>query len=147
MLQKLYRINLKNQPSQAQFLTLEILVWLLQVHKQVKIERLATHFPLPILKVYFVLRQKKDTKIKFKRQPYQELNDLGLRRGMKMFLTGIKVTQKKGFSSAAIAAYWKRAYRSKVELEPWYLPKRVHPCNPSEFWVAIANSQKMPIKF
>jgi hypothetical protein len=49
MLPELYRISLKNQLSQAQFLTLEILVWLLQVHKQVKIERLATHFPLPIL--------------------------------------------------------------------------------------------------
>jgi hypothetical protein len=49
MLPELYRTSLKNQLSQAQFLTLEILVWLLQVHKQVKIERLATHFPLPIL--------------------------------------------------------------------------------------------------
>jgi hypothetical protein len=40
---------------------------------------------------------------------------------MKMFLTGIKVTQKKGFSSGAIAAYWKSKYRGKVEQEPWYL--------------------------
>jgi hypothetical protein len=34
MLPELYRTSLKNQLSQAQFLTLEILVWLLQVHKQ-----------------------------------------------------------------------------------------------------------------
>jgi len=34
--------------TQTQLLTLEIVVWLLQVHKNVKIERLAAHFPLPI---------------------------------------------------------------------------------------------------
>jgi Transposase DDE domain len=72
-------------------------------------------------KVYFVLRQKKDTNFKFQRKPYQELNALGLTPGMKMFLTEIKVTQKKGFNRAAIAAYWKRKYRSSVEQEPWYL--------------------------
>jgi hypothetical protein len=49
VLPELYRTRLKNQLSQAQFLTLEILVWLLQAHKQIKIERLAAYFPLPIL--------------------------------------------------------------------------------------------------
>ena len=49
MLSQLYRTPLSSQLSHAQLLTLEILVWLLQVHKQVKIERLAAHFPLPIL--------------------------------------------------------------------------------------------------
>jgi hypothetical protein len=63
MLPELYRIHLSNQLSQAELLTLEILVWLLQAHKQVKIERgvqappcdggdsplrLAAYFPLPI---------------------------------------------------------------------------------------------------
>lgn len=48
MLPELYRIHLSSQLNQAQLLTLEILVWLLQVHKQVKIERLAAYFPLPI---------------------------------------------------------------------------------------------------
>jgi hypothetical protein len=40
---------------------------------------------------------------------------------MKLFLTGIKVTQAHGFNRAAIAAYWKRKYRGKVKQEPWYL--------------------------
>ena len=35
--------------TDAQFQTLKILVWLIQVHKQVRIERLAACFPLPIL--------------------------------------------------------------------------------------------------
>jgi Transposase DDE domain len=242
MLTELYRTHLKNQLSSAQLLTLEILVWLLQVHKQVKIERLAAHFPLPILfesrrrhlqrflklsvlsipiiwfpiieaiiklkfnlgerlylaidrtqwkdknlflaaviidrralpiywqfldkrgasnlveqqallrpvlnllkkyelvvlgdrefhsvtlaewlkrqKVYFVFRQKKDTNIQFPKKVYQELNALELAPGMKMFMTGIKVTQKKGFGGASIGAYWKRKYRSSVAQEPWYL--------------------------
>jgi hypothetical protein len=242
MLPQLYRTNLSRQLTSAQLLTLEILVWLLQVHKQVKLERLAAHFPLPILfesrrrhlqrflklpilsipliwfpiieaviqgkikigqrlylaidrtqwkdknlfmvaviferralpiywqfldkrgasnlaeqqallrpvfkllkkselvvlgdrefhsvelarwliekKVYFVFRQKKDTFIKRKRQPYQKLADLPLRPGMKIFLTGIKVTQVHGFNRAAIASYWKRKYRGKVEKEPWHL--------------------------
>jgi hypothetical protein len=242
MLTELYRTLLLNQLSPAQYKTLEILVWLLQVHKQVKLERLAAHFPLPILfesrrrhiqrflllkvlsvpiiwfpiieaiiklkfnlgerlylaidrtqwkdlnlflvaliidrrgipiywqfldkrgssnlveqqallrpvlkllkkyelvivgdrefhsvtlaawlnqkKVYFVFRQKKDTNIKFPRKAYQQLNTLGLAPGMKMFLTGIKVTQSQGFGRASIGAYWKRQYRGKLEEEPWYL--------------------------
>jgi hypothetical protein len=72
-------------------------------------------------KVYFVFRQKKDTLIKLKKLPYQKLATLPLIPGTKIFLTGIKVTQQKGFGSAAIAACWKRKYRSSVAEEPWYL--------------------------
>jgi hypothetical protein len=72
-------------------------------------------------KVNFVFRQKKDTLIKIKRQPYQELAAFDLHPGMKRFLTGVKITKKRGFTGAAIVAYWKRSYRGKVEQEPWYL--------------------------
>lgn len=72
-------------------------------------------------KVYFVLRQKKDTNIQKKGQDYQELSSLGLAPGMKLFLTGIKVTQSQGFGGANIGGYWPRKYRGKVEKEPWYL--------------------------
>lgn len=242
MLPELYRTHLSNQINQAQLITLEILVWLLQVHKQVKIERLAAYFPLPIKyesrrrhiqrflklpamsvtliwlplieeiiklkfkpgkrlylaidrtqwsnknlfmiaiiiekrampiywqfldkkgasnlaeqqalfrpalkllknyelvvlgdrefhsvklakwlcskKVYFVLRQKKDTNFKRKGQDYQELESLGLTPGIKLFLTLPEVTQSQGFGGANLGAYWKRKYRGKVEKEPWYL--------------------------
>lgn len=242
MLPELYRTCLQNQLTPAQFLTLEILVWLLQAHKQIKIETLAAYFPLPIKfesrrrhlqrflklpaisvsliwfplikeiiklkfkpgqrlylaidrtqwqeknlfmaaviferraipvywqflakrgasnlaeqqallrpifrllktyeivvlgdrefhsvelakwlksrKVYFVLRQKKDTNFQEKNQDYQELTSLKLAPGMKRFLTGIKVTQSQGFSGANIGAYWQRKYQGKVEKEPWYL--------------------------
>jgi hypothetical protein len=48
MLPEFYRSHLASRLKKSQLLTLEILVWLLQVHKNVKIERLAAHFPLPI---------------------------------------------------------------------------------------------------
>lgn len=226
MLPELYRIHLSSQLSQAQLLTLEILVWLLQVHKQVRIERLAAHFPLPIKyesrrrhiqrflqlramsvvliwlplvekivklkfkpgerlylaidrtqwsdknlfmiaviiekraipiywqflskkgasklveqqalirpvlrllksyelvvlgdrefhsvelakwlltrKVYFVLRQKKDTYIKEKGKKYQRLDSLEIIPGAKRFLTGVKVRKEKGFGQGTIAIY------------------------------------------
>jgi hypothetical protein len=46
---ELFRPNLEKYLSQTQLLTLQILIWLLQVHKDVKIERLAGCLPLPIL--------------------------------------------------------------------------------------------------
>jgi hypothetical protein len=48
MLPKLYRNHLANRLTRAQLLSLEIWVWLLQVHKNVKIEKLAAYYPLPI---------------------------------------------------------------------------------------------------
>ncbi|MDJ0599256.1 MAG: IS4 family transposase [Crocosphaera sp.] len=44
-----YQDYLQNALSKSKFLLLRILVWLLQVHKQVRIERLAAYLPIPIL--------------------------------------------------------------------------------------------------
>ncbi len=49
ILPEFYYNCLRNYLSESQLLTLEILVWLLQVHKQVRLERLAACFPLPII--------------------------------------------------------------------------------------------------
>lgn len=242
MLPEFYLTYLDSQLSASQLLTLEMLVWLLQFHKQVRIERLATCLPLPILyesrrrhiqrflilsqlsipilwfplikkiiftqiqpgtqiilaldrtqwrennlfvvsviwkkrawpvywqflehkgssnlaqqqamlrpvfrllksyeivvlgdrefrsvelaywlkqkKVYFALRLKQGSYIKLRGQDYQKLNELGLVPGMKLFLTGVKVTQKKGFGQFSVAAYWKRKYRGKSPDEGWYI--------------------------
>jgi hypothetical protein len=48
MLPQVYLTCFQSQLSAAELLTLEILVWLLQAHKQVRIERLAALFPQPI---------------------------------------------------------------------------------------------------
>jgi hypothetical protein len=242
MLPEFYLTYLDSQLSASQLLTLEMLVWLLQFHKQVRIERLAACLPLPILyesrrrhiqrflilpqlsipllwfplikkiiltqikpgtqviialdrtqwqeknlfvvsviwdkrawpvywqflehkgssnlaqqqallrpvfrlfksyeivvigdrefrsvelaywlkqkKVYFALRLKQGSYIKLRGQEYQKLNELGLVPGMKLFLTGVKFTKKKGFGQFSVAAYWKRKYRGHSQDEGWYI--------------------------
>ena len=49
ILPEFYNTCLSSYLSPSQLLTLEILVGLLQVHKQVRIERLAACLPIPIL--------------------------------------------------------------------------------------------------
>jgi hypothetical protein len=49
ILPEFYTTCLAKYLSPSQLLTLEILTWLLQVHKQVRIERLAACLPIPIL--------------------------------------------------------------------------------------------------
>jgi hypothetical protein len=48
MLPQFYLDYLKTYLPSSEFLTLQILVWLLQAHRQVRIERLASSFPYPI---------------------------------------------------------------------------------------------------
>jgi len=48
MLNQLYLDILLRYLTQDQVITLEILVWIIQAHKTVKIERLAAYFSLPI---------------------------------------------------------------------------------------------------
>ena len=48
MLPKFYIDYLKTYLKESEILTLQILIWLLQVHRQVRIERLASSFPYPI---------------------------------------------------------------------------------------------------
>ena len=48
MLPQFYLDYLKTYLPSSELLTLQILVWLLQVHRQVRIERLASSFPYPI---------------------------------------------------------------------------------------------------
>jgi hypothetical protein len=49
MLLESYQKLLEKSLKKSQFLLLQLLIWLLQVHKQVRIERLAAGLPLPIL--------------------------------------------------------------------------------------------------
>jgi hypothetical protein len=56
-----------------------------------------------------------------KGQKSQKLSELGLAPGMKLFLTGVKFTKKKGFGRFVLAAYWKRKYRGKGQDEGWYI--------------------------
>lgn len=48
MLPEFYQTHLQKYLSEPQLITLNLLIWLLQSHKQVKIERLVASLPLPI---------------------------------------------------------------------------------------------------
>ena len=72
-------------------------------------------------KVYFSMRQKKDTNIKFKSQDYCILSELNIKPGTRLFLRSIKVTKKWEASGLSMGIYWKRKYRGMGEKEPWYL--------------------------
>jgi hypothetical protein len=71
--------------------------------------------------VKFVLRQKKDTSFRQKRQKFKTLSSLQIAPGQGQLLSEISLTQKKGFGRFNLAIYWKRKYRGKQEKEPWYL--------------------------
>ncbi len=72
-------------------------------------------------KVYFVLRQKKNTNIQIKRQDYYRLDDLKVSQGSQLFLRNIKVTKQWQVTQISMGVYWKRKYRGMGEKEPWYL--------------------------
>jgi hypothetical protein len=71
--------------------------------------------------VKFVLRQKKDTSFRQKRQKFKSLSNLKIAPGQRQFLLEINITQKKGFGRFNLAVYWKRKYKGKQEKAPWYL--------------------------
>jgi hypothetical protein len=68
-----------------------------------------------------VLRQKKDTSFRPKRQKFQGLSTIKIAPGQRHFLSEINITQKKGFGRFNLAVYWKRKYKGKSEKTPWYL--------------------------
>jgi len=69
----------------------------------------------------FVLRQKRSTTFREKRQPFQSLDSIPVQPGIHLFYSRVGFTQKKGFSRFNLVASWKRKYRGKQEDEPWYL--------------------------
>ena len=69
----------------------------------------------------FVLRQKQDTTFRQKRQKFQPLNSIPIYPGIRLFYTGINLTQKAGFGRFNLGVFWKRKYRGKQEDEAWYL--------------------------
>lgn len=72
-------------------------------------------------KVFFAFRQKQGTNYQKEDENYQTFSHLGMKPGMKMFLTGVSVTKEKGFGQFNVVAYWKRKYKGKQEKEPWYI--------------------------
>lgn len=71
-------------------------------------------------KVYFALRQKKATYIKLQGQDYQQLSQMGLTSGSKLFLTGVNFTKDNGFGQFNLAAHWQNSSKKTLD-EGWYI--------------------------
>ncbi|MBK1990535.1 transposase [Sphaerospermopsis aphanizomenoides BCCUSP55] len=69
----------------------------------------------------YIFRQKKDTTFREKRHSFQPLSSIPIYPGGQRFYENVKLTQEQGFGRCNLAVYWKRKYRGKQELEPWYL--------------------------
>ena len=72
-------------------------------------------------KVYFALRQKKATYIKSLSGDYQQLRQIDLAAGSKLFLTEVAFTKEKGFGQFNLAAQWPKKSKQKILNEGWYI--------------------------
>jgi hypothetical protein len=71
--------------------------------------------------VYFCLRLKKNEFVEVEKDRWIELNELGLRPGISLFLKGVKVTKTKGFISFNVAAKWKGKLLGVAPKEGWFI--------------------------
>ncbi|WP_199332740.1 IS4 family transposase [Anabaena catenula] len=69
----------------------------------------------------YIFRQKKDTTFREKKHSFQPLSSIPIYPGSRRFYENVNLTQEQGFGHCNLAVYWKRKYRSKQEIEPWYL--------------------------
>jgi hypothetical protein len=79
-------------------------------------------------KVGFILRLNKTTLIKPKYQKYQQLTDLPIKPGQKIFYPRSLVTEENKTDRFNIVIYWKRRYNSKQLPDPWYLITNLDNC-------------------
>jgi hypothetical protein len=70
---------------------------------------------------YFCLRLKRNTEVQGPDTLPQQLQDLGLVPGQKLFLNNLQVTQNKGFGGFNLAAKWKKRYRGFAPDEAWFI--------------------------
>ncbi|OLT60658.1 hypothetical protein BJP37_18220 [Moorena bouillonii PNG] len=77
-------------------------------------------------KIDLALRQKKGTCISDDDSVYQALKDLDIQPGMSRFFTDISATKTHQLGKVNLAAYWKRKYRGRGPLEPWYILTSLH---------------------
>lgn len=71
--------------------------------------------------VYFCLRLKRNTEVQRTDELPQQLQELGVLPGQKLFLNDVQVTQTKGFGGFNLAAKWKKRYRGFAPDEAWFI--------------------------
>lgn len=72
-------------------------------------------------KLLFCLRLKKNEFIQLQEGKWQELNDLGLKPGISLFLEGIKLTKTSKVAGFNLASTWQRKIRGVSPKEGWFI--------------------------
>jgi hypothetical protein len=72
-------------------------------------------------KTYFCLRLRKNEYVEVSPSSWVQLQDLGVKPGVSIYLKGVKLTKSKGFAQANILGKWQRKYRGLLADEPWFV--------------------------
>jgi len=72
-------------------------------------------------KLLFCLRLKKNEFIQQEGGKWQELNDLGLKPGISLFIEGIKITKTSKVAGFNLASTWRRKIRGIAAKEGWFI--------------------------
>ena len=122
--------------TKSEILTLQLLIWLLQVQKDVRIERLASCREFHSIElsywlkqrntkakkpIYFALREKNNIYMKRNKKNEERLKDLKLTPGVKVLHKNVKLTRQKGFGKFNLLTYKKRDYRYHKVKESWLI--------------------------
>ncbi|NET83070.1 MAG: hypothetical protein F6J94_14385 [Moorea sp. SIO1F2] len=71
--------------------------------------------------VQFCLRLRKDEFVELENGIWRELNALGLKPGLSLFLKGVKVTKSHKIAGFNIAGKWKRKLQGCSPKEGWFI--------------------------
>jgi len=71
--------------------------------------------------VSFIFRINKNTTIRLVNQDYHSLSSLRIRPGTRKMYPQVYLTQSPQTTSFNLAVYWRRKYRNKQLVDPWYL--------------------------
>ena len=126
ILPEFYTTCLAKYLNPSQLLTLEILIWLLQVHKQVRTERLAACLPVPIL---YESRRRHLQRFLVLRELSVPLLWFPLIKGIlnsqippgSHLVVPLDRTQWSANNLLMVSVIWKRKYRRKASAEGWYI--------------------------
>ena len=70
---------------------------------------------------YFCLRLRKNEYVEVSPSSWIQLQYLGVKPGVSIYLKGVKLTNSKGFSPVNIIGKWRRKYRVSLTEEPWFI--------------------------
>lgn len=70
---------------------------------------------------YFCLRLRRNEYIEIAPNCWMQLQELGVKPGISIYLEGVRLTKSKGFEKANIVGKWQRKYRGYAAQEAWFI--------------------------